>query len=147
MSALDRFNAEGAEGRQKTQKEDLGENDFTKEIIGAAVEVQRVLGVGLLESAYVAALGLELRERGIPYATEVPITAQYKGKTLGVAYRADIIVGGSVIVEVKATDGDLAVFRAQLLSYLRLSGLKLGLLMNFHTFPIVKSISRVVDKL
>jgi GxxExxY protein len=147
MNSLNRFNAEDAEGRQKTQKEDLGENDFTKEIIGAAVEVQRILGVGLLESAYVAALGLELRERGIPYAVEVPITGQYKGKTLGVAYRADIIVGGSVIVEVKATDGDLAVYRAQLLSYLRLSGLKLGLLMNFHTFPIVKSISRVVDKL
>jgi GxxExxY protein len=147
MNSFNRFNAEDAEGRQKTQKDDLVENDFTKEIIGAAVEVQRVLGVGLLESAYVAALGLELRERGIPYELEVPITGQYKGKTLGVAYRADIIVGGSVIVEVKATEGDLAVYRAQLLSYLRLSGLKLGLLMNFHTFPIVKSISRVVDKL
>jgi len=147
MSAARYFNAEDAERIPKTQNEGPVENDFTSQIIGAAVEVQRVLGVGLLESAYAAALCLELRERGIPYATEVPIVGRYKGKPLGVAYRADLIVAESVIVEVKAVDADLTVYRAQLLSYLRLAGLKLGLLMNFHTFPVVKSVHRVVNKL
>lgn len=141
------FNAEGAEEIPNTQKMAPLENDFTSQIIGAAVEVQRVLGVGLLESAYVAALCVELRERGVPFACEVPITGHYKGKPLGVAYRADLIVADSVIVEVKAVDTDLAVYKAQLLSYLKLAGLKVGLLMNFHTFPVVKSVYRVVNKL
>jgi GxxExxY protein len=141
------LNAEDAEEKQKTQKEPPSENDFTKEIIGAAVEVQRVLGVGLLESAYKAALGIELQERGIPFQFEVPIDAFYKGRPLGVAYRADLVVARSVIVEVKAMDGVTPVHRAQLLSYLRATGLRLGLLINFHVFPVVKSIHRVVNKL
>jgi GxxExxY protein len=77
----------------------------------------------------------------------VPITGHYKGKPLGVAYRADLVVADSVIVEVKAVDADLAVYKAQLLSYLKLAGLKVGLLLNFHTFPVVKSVYRVVNKL
>ena len=141
------FNAEGAEVTQKSQKEDKIENDFTRDIIGAAVEVQRVLGVGLLESAYMAALALELAERKIQFAQEVPISGNYKGKTLGVAYRADLIVERSVIVEVKAVESITPVHRSQLLSYLRLSGLKLGLLINFHGFPVVKYVHRVVNKL
>ena len=123
------------------------DTDYSNEIIGAAIEVQRVLGVGLLESAYVAALCVELSERGIPFETQVPIVGHYKGRPLGVALRADLIVAESVIVEVKAVDADLAVYRAQLLSYLRLSGLKLGLLMNFHAGSVAKSVHRVVNKL
>ena len=139
--------AEGAKGTQRTQKEQPLENDCSHTIIGAAVEVQRILGLGLLESAYAAALAVELTQRGLRFEREVPIRGQYKGVDVGVVYRADFIVEGSVIVELKATDGILEVHRAQLISHLRLAGLRLGLLINFHAFPVVKGIQRVVNKL
>ena len=94
-------NAEDAETSQRTQKEQPKiENDFSHQIIGAAVEVQRVLGTGLLESAYSAALAAELAERGVRFAREVPISAVYKGRPLGVAYRADFVVEDQVLVEI-----------------------------------------------
>ena len=140
--------AEDAKITQRTQKEQPNqEDDFSHEIIGAAVEVQRILGVGLLESAYAGALAIELAERELGFQREVPISAMYKSHDLGVVYRADFIVEGSVIVEVKATDAIADVHRAQLLSCLRLSGLKLGLLINFHTFPVFKGIHRLVNRL
>ena len=151
MSAANGFglpDAEGAKVPQKSQKEDqISENDFSREIIGAAVEVQRVLGVGLLESAYAAAMQIELAERHLTFAREVPIAASYKGQLLGQAFRADFIVEQSVILELKAVEGINDLHRAQLLSYLRLSGLKLGLLINFHVFPVVKGVHRIVNKL
>ena len=139
--------AEGAEVTQKSQKEQPIENDCSHAIIGAAVEVQRVLGVGLLESAYSAALAIELGEREIGFQREVPISGRYKGRDVGLTYRADFIVEQSVIVEIKAVDALAEIHRAQLLSYLRLSGLKLGLLLNFNVFPVVKAVHRVVNKL
>jgi len=147
MSATDFLNAEGAKDAQRTQSNSLVENDFSHEIIGAALEVQRALGTGLLESAYSAALAIELAEREIGFAQEVPITGLYKGRPLGVAYRADFVIEGSVIVEVKAIDTVTEMHRAQLLSYLRLSSLRLGLLVNFHAFPLVKGVHRMVNKL
>ena len=141
------LNAEGAEDAQKSQKEVPIENDFSREIIGAAVEVQRVLGTGLLESAYSAALAIELAERGLAFAREVPIQGRYKGRDLGVAYRADLVVERSVIVEIKAIDVVTELHRLQLLSYLRVSGMRLGLLVNFHAFPVVKGIHRLVNRL
>ena len=140
-------NAEGAEDAQRTQKEQPIENDCSHGIIGAAVEVQRLLGVGLLESAYSAAFAIELAERGLQFDREVPISGQYKGRDLGILYRADFIVQGTVIVELKAMDSVTDIHRAQLLSYLRVSGYKLGLLINFHAFPVVKGIHRLVNKL
>ena len=140
-------NAEDAKVSQKTQKENQTiENDFSHEIIGAAVEVQRVLGTGLLESAYAAAMAIELHERELAFEREVPVEASYKGRPLGVAYRADFVVEGSVLLELKAMDAVSEAHRAQLLSYLRVSGLKLGLLINFHTFPVVKGVHRIVSK-
>jgi len=140
--------AEGAKASQRVQKEDSGfENDFSHEVIGAAVEVQRVLGTGLLESAYAAALAIELHERELGFEREAPIEAIYKGRPLGVAYRADFIVEGRVLLELKAMEAVSEQHRAQLLSLLRVSGLKLGLLINFHVFPVVKGIHRVVNKL
>ena len=140
--------AEVAKVAQKSPKEgQIPENDFSREIIGAAVEVQRVLGVGLLESAYAAAMQIELAERELAFAREVPIAATYKGQLLGQAYRADFIVERSVMLELKAVEGINDLHRAQLLSYLRLSGLKLGLLINFHIFPVVKGVHRIVNKL
>lgn len=141
------LNADGAEDSQNSQKNSPLENDFSREIIGAAVEVQRILGTGLLESAYAAALAVELAEREIGFAQEVPIAGIYKGKALGVAYRANFIVEQSVIVEVKAIEMVTELHRAQLLSYLRLAGLRLGLLINFHAFPVVKGVHRMVNKL
>ena len=139
--------AEDAKVSQNTQKEQPHENDFSHAIIGAAVEVQRVLGVGLLESAYAAALAIEFGERELGFQREVPMIGQYKGKEIGLAYRADFIVEQSVIVEVKAVDALAEIHRSQVLSYLRLSGLKLGLLINFHGFPVVRHIQRVANKL
>lgn len=141
-------NAEDAEVSQRTQKEQPRiENDFSHEVIGAAVEVQRVLGTGLLGSAYGAALAVELTQRGVRFACEVPISAVYKGCPLGVAYRADFLVEDRVLVEIKAVDAIHEVHRAQLLSYLRVAGLRLGLLINFHSFPVVKGVHRIVNKL
>ena len=140
--------ADDAEITQKTQKENLKfENDLSHAVIGAAVEVQRVLGVGLLESAYSAALAIELGEREIGFEREVAVPAMYRGRPLGVAYRADFIVERALIVEVKAIDVIAEIHRAQLLSYLRLANLKLGLLINFYAFPVVKSVHRMVNKL
>ena len=140
--------AEDAKVTQRTQKEyQNAEDDFSHAIIGAAVEVQRVLGVGLLESAYAAALAIELKEREFYFEREVAIQANYKGYNLGTVYKADFIVEDSVIVELKAIDVLADVHRAQLLSYLRLSGIRLGLLINFHAFPVVKGIHRMVNKL
>ena len=147
-SGIGQPDAEDAKDSQRTQKEQPGiENDCSHAIIGAAVEVQRVLGVGLLESAYAGALAIELNERGLRFDREVPVSGRYKGVDVGVVYRADFVVQGSVIVELKALNGVLEVHRAQLLSYLRLSGLKLGLLVNFHSFPVVKGIHRLVNNL
>jgi GxxExxY protein len=139
--------AEDAKVSQKAQKEQPIENDCSHAIIGAAVEVQRVLGVGLLESAYSAALAIEFEQRGLHFVREAPMTGKYKGREIGLTYRADFVVQDSVIVEAKAVDALVEIHRAQVLSYLRMSGLKLGLLINFHTFPVVKGIQRVVNKL
>jgi GxxExxY protein len=140
--------AKDAKDSRRTQKGDQNfDGDFSHEIIGAAVEVQRVLGVGLLESAYAAALAIELAERGLRFEREVPVSGRYKGQDVGVACRADFIVENSLIIEIKATEADPEIYRAQVLSYLRLAGLKLGLLINFHTYPVVKGIQRLVNKL
>jgi GxxExxY protein len=141
--------AEDAKISQRTQKEqpNVVENDWSHEIIGAAVEVQRVLGVGLLEGAYAAALAIELDERQLNFEREVPVHGRFKGRDVGVAYRADFVVERSVILELKAAEALTEMHRAQLLSYLRLSGLKLGLLINFHVFPLTKGVHRMVNKL
>ena len=122
------------------------QNDFSHEIIGAAVEVQRVLGTGLDEEAYAAALAIELAEREIGFAQGVALSASYKGRSLGEVYRAGFVVEQSVIVELKAVDVLTDQHRAQVLAALRLSGLKLGLLINFNVFPVVKGVHRIVSK-
>ena len=137
-------NTKSAEFSQKSQSP---ESDFSHAVIGAAVEVQRVLGTGLLESVYASALAMELDALGLAYAREVPISAQYKGQSMGLAFQADFVVENSLLLELKAQAMLTEAHRAQLLSYLRVSGLKLGLLINFHAFPVAKAIHRVVNKL
>jgi GxxExxY protein len=107
-------------------------NAFTDAVIGAAMEVHRTLGPGLLESTYEMCLCRELDIRGIPFERQVPIPVEYKGVKLDCGYRADIVVDGRILVEIKAIDSLLSVHDAQLLTYLRLGGWKIGLLINFN---------------
>ena len=112
-------------------------NQFTKEVIGAAIEVHRAVGPGLLESAYQNCLARELDVRGIPFQREVWIGIDYKGLIIERAYRLDFLVGGLVVVELKAVDCLTPIDDAQLLTYLRLGGWPVGLLINFNV-PILK---------
>ncbi len=135
-------NAKNAKMIQKTQNFD---DDFSNEIIGAAVEVQKVLGAGVLESAYAAALCIEFEKRGLRFQREVPVSASYKGQSIGVVFRADFIIENCVIVELKAIEAVTDAHKAQLLTYLRLSGIKLGLLLNFHDFSVARGTKRIVN--
>jgi GxxExxY protein len=110
---------------------------LTSRIIGAAIEVHKILGPGLLESIYEAALCIELDDRGIRYAQQVRIPAYYKGRPLG-KYELDLIVEDCVVIEIKSVVQLNAVFEAQLLTYLRLTGKRLGLLINFNC-PLLKN--------
>lgn len=105
---------------------------LTEKIIGAAIEVHRELGPGLLESAYEAALAHELSARGISYERQKAMPVRYKGFLLDVGYRLDFLVEDQVIVELKAVSEMHPIFEAQLITYLRLSGHRVGLLINFN---------------
>jgi len=119
-------------------------NDLSSAIIGAAIEVHRTLGPGLLESAYEQCLAQELSLREIPFERQKPVRVHYKGIQLDCGYRLDLLVAGIVVVEVKAIDALLPIHQAQLLSYLKLGGWKLGLLINFHVPLLREGIKRVV---
>ena len=122
-------------------------NEVTRLVIGAAVDVQVALGPGLLESAYAAALARELDLLGLNFQREVPIQASYKGTPLGVGYRMDFVVEQAVVVELKTAEAVLPIHRMQLLSYLRLAGFKLGLLINFHDLPLIRGVHRIANNL
>jgi GxxExxY protein len=112
-------------------------NEITEAVIGAAIEVHRALGPGLLESAYAQCLCYELSLRGLPFQTERDLPVIYKGLKLDCGYRVDMVVCDSVIVEVKAVERLMPVHGAQLLTYLRLGGWKVGLLINFNV-PVLR---------
>jgi GxxExxY protein len=118
---------------------------ITEAVIGAAIDVHRVVGPGLLESAYRSCLAYELSERGLKVEHEKPLPLLYKEVRLDCGYRLDLVVGGSVVVEVKTVERLLPVHRAQLLSYLRLSGSRVGLLINFNVPQLRSGIVRVVS--
>lgn len=107
-------------------------NKITETIIGSAIEVHRNLGPGLLESAYRECLRYELLERGYEVFQEVPLPLIYKGVKLDCGYRLDLLVNDAVIVEIKSVDSLAPIHEAQLISYLKISGGKLGLLLNFN---------------
>lgn len=119
-------------------------NKITDRIIAAAIEVHRALGPGLLESTYEMCLCRELAIRGLRFERQGAIPVEYKGVKLECGYRADIVVEGLVIVEIKAIDSLLSIHEAQLLSYLRLGGWKLGLLINFNVELLKHGIRRRV---
>ena len=112
-------------------------NELTHEIVGAAIEVHRYLGPGLLESAYQECLCHELRLRGVDFRRELNLPLQYKGIKLDCGYRVDVLVADLVLVELKAIQILTAVHEAQLLTYLRLGGWKVGLLINFNV-PVLR---------
>jgi GxxExxY protein len=123
------------------------EDVLSNRIIGAAIEVHKSLGPGLLESAYEDCLCHEFGLQGILHERQKQLSLAYKGVRLDCAYRMDIVVENLVVVELKCVDKREAIYEAQLLTYLRLSGLKLGLLINFNV-PILRSgIKRLVNNL
>jgi len=123
------------------------ENELSRSIIGAAIEVHRVLGPGLLESVYQRCLTHELELSGLSFVEEIALNVNYKGKYFESAHRLDILAEDRVIIELKAVENLLPVHEAQLLSYLRLANKKLGLLINFNV-PVLKTgIRRVVNNL
>lgn len=113
-------------------------------VIGAALEVHKALGPGLLESAYSKCLAIELWRRNIPFRREVPIPVLYRGLSVDVAYRADFIVEERLILEVKSVTKLESIHSAQLLTYLKLTGIKTGLLLNFNTRSLRNGVIRVV---
>ena len=119
-------------------------NDLTGEVIGAAIEVHRILGPGLLESIYEECLCIEFEKRKIPYQRQKEIPIEYKGTKLDSAHRLDIIVSNNLIVELKACDSIQPVHEAQVLTYLKLTGIKVGLLINFNVPLLKEGIKRFI---
>jgi len=119
-------------------------NILTGKIIGAAIEVHRTIGAGLIESVYQRCLARELELQGIPYRYEWPLPLEYKGVRLNQGYRMDLLVEEKVIVEVKSVASLAPIHEAQLLTYMKLRGVKLGLLMNFNEVILKNGIRRKI---
>lgn len=123
------------------------ENELSKKIIGCAIEVHKALGPGLLESAYEECLHYELQSSGLKVQRQKPLPVVYKEIKLEAGYRVDLLVEDSVVIELKSVEALNDVHTAQVLTYLKLSGCKLGLLMNFNVLRLVDGIRRLVNKL
>jgi len=119
--------------------------NITREIIAAAIEVHRVLGPGLLESAYSSCLRHELSVRRLPFTSERGVPLVYKGINLDCAYRLDLLVKEVIVVEVKAVAAVLPIHQAQLLTYLKLADLPVGLVINFEVERLVDGVKRVIN--
>ena len=129
----------------------MSENEFAKErdaltdqVIGLAIGVHRALGPGLLESAYEECLCFELKSHEIPFNRQVPLPVSYKSVYLKCGYRVDIVVADRLILELKTVEKILPIHEAQLLTYLKLSGIRTGLLLNFYTTLLKDGIKRMV---
>jgi GxxExxY protein len=125
----------------------LTENDVATQIVDAAYKIHTEIGPGLLESVYEAVMAEELTRRGLRVARQQAIPVVYGNVKLDIGFRADLIVDGKVIIEIKSVEAIAPVHRKQLLTYLRLAGKRLGLLINFDTELIRDGIARVVNKL
>ncbi|MFO0013936.1 MAG: GxxExxY protein [Planctomycetota bacterium] len=119
-------------------------NNITGQIVDSAIRVHTELGPGLLESAYEACLACELRSRGVHVQQQLLLPIQYRGVQIDAGYRLDLLVEDVVIVELKAVETMHPIFEAQLLSYLKISGKKVGLLINFHVPLLKDGIKRMV---
>ncbi|WP_309606012.1 GxxExxY protein [Phenylobacterium sp.] len=130
--------------RQGRQEPSALADATAKQVIDAGLKVHRALGPGLLESAYEVCLAHELSLRGVSVSRQVPLPLQYEGLRLEAGYRLDLVVADSVIVEVKAVESLSRLHEAQLITYLKLSGLRLGLLMNFNVALFKDGVRRLV---
>lgn len=119
-------------------------NRISEGVIGAAIAVHRELGPGLLESAYEACLAFELIDRGYRVVEQLELPVLYRERLIDAGFRIDLLVNEAVIVELKAVDRMIPVYDAQLLTYLKLTKLNLGLLMNFNTVKIIDGVKRMV---
>ncbi|MHB1155869.1 MAG: GxxExxY protein [Phycisphaerales bacterium] len=119
-------------------------DELTSKIIAAGIEVHRTIGPGLLESAYEQCLAQELRIRGMKFECQLPLPVQYKGVALDCGYRLDFLVERAIVVELKAVDRLQPIHEAQLLTYLKLGGWNVGLLMNFNVPVLKDGIKRMV---
>jgi GxxExxY protein len=126
---------------QRAQKK-MGKDPFTGKVIGCAIEVHRVLGPGLLESTYQQCLARELHLNGIAFTLEHPLPVDYKGIKLDCGYRIDILVENRLIIELKAVEEIKGIHKAQLLTYMKLSGFDTGLLINFNVERLKDGIQR-----
>ena len=120
-------------------------NSITEAIIGGAIQVHRVLGPGLLESAYEACLAFELKKRGLRIEQQKPLPLVYEQVKLDCGYRIDLLVERAVVVEVKSVDAVAPIHEAQVISYLKLSGCKIGLLINFNVLQLKDGIRRFIN--
>jgi GxxExxY protein len=121
-------------------------NEITEMVIGAAIEVHRYLGPGLLESAYEECLCYELSQSNVRFERQVHVPVDYKGLHLDCAYRLDLLVAGVVVVEIKAIDEVLPIHKAQVLTYLRSARKPVGLLLNFNVRALKNGLSRIVNE-
>jgi GxxExxY protein len=122
----------------------MTDQELTHVIIGAAIEVHRALGPGLLEAVYEECLSSELASRGVPFERQKPVPLVYRDVKLACGYRLDLLVAGRIVVEVKAIEAVAPIHEAIMLTYLRLSGCRLGLLINFHSAVLKDGIRRFV---
>ncbi|MCA9234069.1 MAG: GxxExxY protein [Planctomycetales bacterium] len=118
-------------------------DELARAVIGAAIEVHKVLGAGFLESVYEEALCVELALRGIPFERQKPIALTYKDQKVGEA-RLDLLVGGELVVELKAVERIHPIHQAQVINYLRATGFQLGLLLNFNVEQMRQGIDRII---
>ena len=131
----------------KAAKSAKDENELSRSILDAAFRVHSALGPGLLEGAYEACLAYELRAEGFSVLTQVPLPLVYREVTLDIGYRLDLVVEDLVVIEIKSVDALAAIHQAQLLSYLKLSGKRLGLLINFNVVRLKDGIKRLANGL
>lgn len=125
----------------------MTENDISQKIIGAAIEVHKQLGPGLLESTYETCLAYELKQLGLDVKQQQALPVVYKDVKLDAGYRIDLLIENKVIVEIKSVEALANIHTAQLLTYLKLKNLKLGLLINFNSVKVIDGLKRIVNNL
>lgn len=124
----------------------MNENDITGEIIGAAIEVHRAMGPGLLESVYEDCLSMEFKLRNIPYERQKNVSLTYRGRPVATDLKLDLLVNSTVVVELKTVECLLPIHEAQLLTYLKLANCQVGLLINFNVVVLKSGIKRMVNQ-
>jgi GxxExxY protein len=120
----------------------MEKDPLTEKVIGCAIEVHRALGPGLLESAYQQCLIHELKLNGIPFQAEKPVPVAYKGLQLDCGYRLDLVVDGRLILELKSVEELSGIHEAQLLTYMKMTGIQTGLLINFNVGRLIDGVKR-----